>query len=202
MKTVIRTGVFETNSSSLHTLMIMSQDELSADRKSEKPKTRKFETITTKKDKLYLACGCCHEIFTREEYYLNYCSDDEARAEYFALKNHEVDPEEAYFSKYDFSYEVAIDHIVRVYCRLTGEDYDAVMQEVDSINKSGRACHMKFFDEGSLYDPDYDYMIITDLFYGSVDGIDRHIEAYFDDDKVVCYREFWNGIGFSDDDDD
>lgn len=225
MKTAVRIGVFETNSSSTHTLMIMSKDALEKDRKTEKPKTRKFNTLTSKKDKLYMACGCCYEMCPKEDVHLEYnCTDDYDKAAYLALKNHEKIVEEidldAYlelyapklqpcgedlyervYSKSDFSYEVAMDYIVGVYCRLTGEDYAAVMKEVDGKNKSGRACHMKFFDEGALYDEDWDYRLICDLFDGTPSEIDANIAAYFDDDKVLCYREFYGGVNFDEDDD-
>lgn len=202
MKTVIRIGVFETNSSSTHTIMIMSKDALAADLKSVKPKMRKFGQIKTKKDKLYLACGCCYELFPTEENCLQYENwDDEQKAQYFLLKNRDDIAADMDFAEYDFSYEIAIDFIVRIYCKLTGENYDAVIKNINKKNKSGRACHMKFFEEGALYDADSDYWVIAKMFDGKISDIEDKIESYFDDNRVVCYREFWNNIGWDDDDD-
>lgn len=224
MKKVIRLGVFETNSSSTHSLMMMPKEALETDENG-KPAKRKCGVITSKFDKLLMACGCCYEIFADERTHLQYnCTEEEDQKNYFALKNHEKIYEDITLEDYiaspycncrqvgedlfertydqrDFSYEVAIDYVVGVYCKLTGEDYDAVSKDILRRNKSGRACHMKFFEEGALYDADWDYRLICELFTGTIDDIECSVAAYFNDNYALCYREFYGGVNFDDDED-
>lgn len=236
MKTVKRTGVFETNSSSTHTLVLMSSDAYEEDKKLEKPKFRKYSVLKNLKDKFFMACGCCKELFLVEEYKVNTFWDDEMKETFFRIKKFfenrkggdisdcideefkvstsEDDGTEEefldiigdicdyiYISSYYITYDMAIELLVEVYCEITGEDVEEVTKNVNKINNSGRACHMKFFQEGALYDEQGDYRVIMDLFDGTVNEVKQQIKNYLDDGTVLCYREFWNGMHWNDDDD-
>lgn len=177
MKIVKRIGVFETNSSSTHTLALVSKQDYEADKSTAKPKYRKYNALTTKYDKLLMACGCCKELFDDNYNY----SDDSTRT---------------------LACEATISLFVRVYCNVTHEDYDKTFAQIMSTNRSGRACHMKFFYEGALYEADYDYMLFDDMVEGSLSTVLDRISRYFDDETLLLYREFYNGVGMYDDDDD
>lgn len=200
MKTVKRIGVFETNSSSIHSMSLVSRDALEEDAKAEKPKYAKYKRLTSKADKLYMACGCCHELYDDNGSY------DDAKdrvGDYATLLRHADDLEyycDTCCGEYDIKYGVAIELLVGVYCELTGEDFEKLRQSVLKINKSGRACHMRFFYEGALYDADSDYYMIDDMFLrGPISTIIKRIRKYFDDDNVLCCREYWNGMGYGED---
>lgn len=196
MKIAIRNGVFETNSSSTHTLTLVPKAEYD----SEKEEFKHFRTLTDKHDKLLMACGCCSEIFIEEKEIARYASwgdecEIERKKEYDEIKDALANGfgNEIYISHNNLYYELAMDFIVRVYCELTGDDRDKTYAEMDKINNSGRACHMKFFWEGSLYDPEYDYYLITELFVGDEADILANIRNYFNDDNLLCYSERYGG---------
>ena len=171
MKIVKRLGVFETNSSSTHTLTLVSKADYEADKATEKPKYRKYGVVATKEDKLLMACGCCYEIY-------------------------EDSPPSRWRPS---SCDRAIGWMVRAYCDLTGEDYDKTLAFVNATNHSGRACHMKFFSEGALYDADSDYRIIDDLLDHTKAKMTENMRRYFDDEVVLLYREYYAGVGWGDD---
>ena len=175
MKVAIRRGVFETNSSSTHTLALVTKEDYEADKELKKPKYRKFNVITSKRDKLLMACGCCAELFDEYEY-----SDG---------KNDLPTP-----------CEVAVGQFVQIYCELTGENYKSTYASINAKNKSGRACHMTFFSEGALYDAEYDYDLIDRLLDGN--NVEKKIREYFDDNNLLCYREVYGGLSWADIDDD
>lgn len=175
MKIVQRLGVFETNSSSTHTLALVSKKDYKADKASEKPKYLRYGVVATKEDKLLMACGCCKEICDDQ-----WCENEEDKAILARTK---------------------LGLFVDVYCKLTGDDYDKTYKMIDDINRSGRACHMKFFSEGALYDAEVDYMLIDDMLDGELDEVLAKIRRYFDDENVLLYREYYSGIGMYDDDD-
>lgn len=205
MKTVKRRGVFETNSSSTHTLTLISV----RDFKDDKERYQGKGIIFSKEDKLLMACGCCHELFVEEKQMAAYASwegDDqeyqiERKQGYDEVKNAiaEGRGDEIPMCHYTVYYEVAMSLLVRVYCELTGEDYDKTYKRVDKKNHSGRACHMKFFSEGALDDERMDYMLIDDLFDGTETEVLNAIRRYFSDDFALLYREYYAGIGMYDD---
>ena len=211
MKTVKRIGVFETNSSSTHTLSLVSKDVYEADKATEKPKYRRHAMIASKQDKLYMACGCCEELFLEEERMADYASwegDDqqyqiERKRDYDEVKNAlaEGRGDEIYMDVDNTYYEVAMGLIMRVYCELTGADYDKTYQTVDKKNHSGRACHMKFFREGALDDEQSHYLLFVNLLEGNESDVLNALRYYFDDANVLLYREFYAGVGMYDDDD-
>ena len=169
MKIAIRNGVFETNSSSTHTLTLVPKAEYD----SEMEKFKHCRALTDKHDKMLMACGCCSEIFVEEKEIARYASwgdeyNVERKKEYDEIKDALANGfgDEIYICYDNLYYELAMDFIVRVYCELTGENHDKTYAETVKINNSGRACHMKFFREGSLYDPEFDYCLITDWFSG------------------------------------
>lgn len=199
MKTVMRVGVFETNSSSVHTMTLKSRDDIAADGKEEKPKLAKHVKLADKKDKLYMACGCCKELYD------DYDQAEDADAYDFATLMQHADDPGFYYNDCkddnDVKYGVAIALLVGIYCELTGEDEKTLKAAILKENSSGRACHTRFFEEGALYSAESDYYIIDDLFWGSsLPAVVKHIRNYFDDDNVLCYREYWNGMGMFDDD--
>lgn len=181
MKIVVRRGVFETNSSSTHTLALVTKENYEADNELKKPKYRKFNVIATKRDKLLMACGCCVELFDTYDFL-------------------EKDVDSAYVGSLTTPCEIAVDQFVRIYCELTGEDYKSTYASIDAKNKSGRACHMNFFSEGALYDAEYDYELIDRLLDGN--NVENKIREYFDDSNLLCYREIYGGLGWADIDDD
>lgn len=200
MKTAIRERIFETNSSSTHTLTFVGREDYEEDKTSEAPRYRKYRVISDKKGKLWLACGCCHELFVREKDLKNYEDEEERIKECDLVKQCAADGKgDACFDHYSVYYETAIDLLVRVYCELTGEPFEQVHKKILRENDSGRACHMRFFSEGALYDERWDYGLIDDLFWGSLDDVLASIRGYFNDDYVVCYREFYQGIRPDDD---
>lgn len=198
MKMVQRTGAFETNSSSLHTLILTKKDKWE-EMKAEKPKYNNFTVLTDAKDKLYLACGCCTEIFSWEEY-----MSEEERAECEEMRMVFRKNIFEFYSPRDFSCELAVELLVRGYCNKAGEDFDTVLKEITEANTPDFPCHLRFFEEEELDEP-YGYYVIENLFLGGVlDGefaIMRNIADYFDEDNLLCYREYWNGIGYLDDQD-
>lgn len=198
MKTVKRIGVFETNSSSIHTMILVKRDFYEEDLRKEKPRYRKYEVIKSKEDKLYMACGCAWELFVPEKNYLNGLFGD--KEEFLANKQLMAEGVDVFLTQDDVSYEMAMQFIVTAYCEATNNNYESTLEKLDKKNRTGRACHMKFFEEGALLE--YDYELINDLFYGDVSEICAAIRAYFSDDNVLCYREFWNGLGYGLDDDD
>lgn len=209
MKTVVRNAVFETNSSSTHTLTLISKADYETDKAQAKPKYRRYNVISSKYDKLLLAAGCCYEMFVRQDY-IEECAkygdeDDVQRKKDYDELKYMLDVgagDQVVFTTDDFTYEMAMDMLVRVYCQLTGESYDAIYQKLDAQNRSGRACHMTFFYEGALDDAEWDYMTIYDLFiYSDENEALDNVRRYFDDDNVICYREFYQGIRRDDDDD-
>ncbi len=173
MKVVKRIGVFETNSSSTHSLSIVKSDMVN--------KNAKYGVITSKLDKLYMACGCAEEIYPQRD-------TDEVREAEERFANGE--------GVYDkLSYQTVIRLLVESYCKLTGEDFDTVHNAILKENKSGRACHMRFFEEGALYDADWDYMPFYKMFrYGTRDEIIAAVDLYFDDEYALMYGERYGGI--------
>ena len=210
MKTVKRIGVFETNSSSTHTLALVSKETYEADKSASAPKYRRHGVVAFKSDKLYMACGCCQELFVEEERIAEYASwegDDqqyqiERKQGYDEVKNALVEGRGDEIDMYvdNTYYEVAMGLIVRVYCELTGEDYDKTYKALDAKNHSGRACHMKFFSEGALDDEQWDYRLFVNLLEGSESDVLNALRYYFDDANVLLYREFYAGVGMFDDD--
>lgn len=187
MKAVKRIGVFETNSSSTHTLMLVPADGMG-------DKGDRYGVVATKYNKLLMACGCGYELFPDAKIMdEGYKYSDELREteEQFAAG-------EWIYGK--LTYQTTMALLVGEYCKLTGEDYDKTLAEVLRINDSGRACHMKFFSEGALYDEDYDYELILDLFRGTRSEVIAAIDAYFDDKYVLLYREYYGGVAWDDDD--
>lgn len=199
MKVVKRYGVFETNSSSTHSLIMIGAAEWKGTKDTGKRK--KYNALTSKKDKLYMAAGCCEELFRPEEYIMDYDSPSEKRACNRNKRKAKESPDD-FLDVNALSQELALEFIFEVYCKLTGNDYTAVKNEIEKKNKSGRACHMKFFDEGALYDERYDYALIYDLFSGSANEIRRNLEWYFSDDNVLLYLEYYQGYGAWDDDEE
>lgn len=184
MKTVRRIGVFETNSSSSHSLMLCSKDEAE---KMKKNKRKRYGFLTDIDDKFLMACGCCYEMFPEEKDRIKYASEaDKARREEISARL--KSGRNVTLTVDDVTYETALSFLTAVYCDITGKDKDATLAETDGINKSGRACHMKFLYEGSLTDPKSDYSAIYYMFDGDVGEIERHIRRYFGNDNVLCYR--------------
>lgn len=192
MKIVKRTGVFETNSSSTHSIILVAKEDL-----EKNPKVEKHHKLTSKKDKLMMACGCFYEIYEdnspyRDENQAYYDIDDELMKA-FVTKT-QTDPfADDYLTSDDLTCDTAIRLLVSVYCNLTGEDFDTVFNPIIEKNKSGRACHTLFFREGALYDTEFDYDLIDMLFVGPISKIIENIENYFDDGNVLCYLEYWQG---------
>lgn len=201
MKLVRRFGVFETNSSSTHTLVLVSLSDYNADKISQFPRYVKFGVAASKSDKLLMACGCCYELFATETQIANYAKSGD---EYDVERKRDCDEikdalkqgkgGDAELCHDNVYYEVAMGLLVRVYCELTGEDYAKIYARTDKKNHSGRACHMKFFSEGALDDEQYDYMLIDDLFDGNESEVLNNIRRYFDDGNVLLYREFYGGV--------
>lgn len=200
MKRVIRSGVFETNSSSTHTLTLISKKDYDADKSSAYPQYRTYGVVATKYDKLLMACGCCEEIFITEKQIDDYAENGD---EYCVNRKKEHDElkgllegglgETAYMRYRIMSYELSVGYIIRVYCELTGKSYDKTYDKIVH-NGSSRYLHMKFFSEGALYDAELDYAVICDLFTGNETDVLNNIRHYFDDDFVLLYREYYAGI--------
>lgn len=216
MKTTIRSKIFETNSSSTHTLALVSKSDYTADRAAPKPKFKRYVSLTDKYDKLLMACGCCHELFYDprpdddggrfDEFGIDpYCEDlDPGAAKTpltYARLAEDKELEHLYIMSSDVTYSFAIEILTGVYCSLTGKDQEHVKNTVNGNNKCGRACHMKFFEEGALYDAESDYYPIYRLFEGTVKTVLAAVRNYFDDDTVLCYREYYQGYGYGEDDD-
>lgn len=196
MKIVRREGVFETNSSSVHTLVLTEKENWE---KEADTKYKKYRVLTDAKDKLYMACGCCHELFPSEK------NATESRKEWYARLRELLKDESVYFTLYpeNVSCELAVEILVDVYCEKFGGDREKLAAQINAINNSGRGCHMKFFSEGALYDADSDYRLIEQLFYGAVRseewGFRPKIVDFFDNGKVLCCREYYQGIGYGED---
>lgn len=208
MKIVVRAGVFETNSSSTHNLVLVSKKDYETDKASEKPKFRHYGVLDNKEDKLLMACGCCEEMLLTEEK-INLCAsygDErsiERKNEYEEIKDliaHGLG-DCSYMWHGWISYEMAISFIARVYCELTGKDYGKTYDEIIH-NTEKRMLHMKFFDEGALNDSVLSYRIIADLFKGNENEVLNNIRRYFDDDNLLCYIEYFAGIHWDEIDDD
>lgn len=209
MKIVKRIGVFETNSSSTHTLTLVSKQDYEADKATAKPKYRKYGVVATKEDKLLMACGCCEEMFLTEEQINEYAGWGD---EYSVKRKEEYDEikrcianglgDSISFAGDDISYELAVSFAVRVYCELTGDNFDKKYDEIIH-NESQRYLHMKFFDEGALSEPKWDYLLIYDLFHWDESEMLDNLRHYFDDEFVLLYREcYGSGARLLDDDDD
>lgn len=208
MKIVKRRGVFETNSSSTHNLVLLSRKDYEADKAQKKPKYRNYGVLDSKEDKLRMACGCCEELFLTEEQMERYAihggeGNAANKKEYDEIKGFISNGYGDYvYMHYEvMSYELAVSFLARVYCELTGKNY---AKAYDGIihNTEKRSLHMKFFDEGALYDERWDYMIIADMFEGGESEVLNNIRRYFDDDKLLCYFEYFGGACWDDDDDE
>lgn len=208
MKIVRREGVFETNSSSTHNLVLLSKQAYEADKAQAKPKYRHYGVLDNKEDKLIMACGCCEELMATEEQIELYAREgDESSVErkktYDDIKEYLAygAGDRIYMWSGSISYELAVSFIVRVYCELTGADYGKKYDEIIH-NTEKRMLHMKFFDEGSLMDSYSDYFLIAELFEGDESEVLNNIRRYFDDDNLLCYIERYAGIYWDEEDDD
>lgn len=208
MKIVVREGVFETNSSSTHNLVLVSKKDYEADKAQKKPKYRHYGVLDNKEDKLRMACGCCDEMLVTEEDINRYASyggegNINRKKEYDEIKDYLTNGlgDYCYMWYGCISYELAVSLIARVYCELTGKNYDKTYDGIIH-NTEKRMLHMKFFDEGALNDSASSYMIIADLFQGDESEVLSNIRRYFDDDNVLCYIEYYAGIHWDEDDDE
>lgn len=190
MKRVVRYGVFETNSSSTHSLILLKRDTLAEDRKQEKPQYKRYALVESKHDKLYLACGCCAELYEDNQYYEGE-EIDEARRKF--AEGEDID----FFDT--MPYDIALRLIIEEYCKQTGDKYEVIAKEIDNYSKKNY-CHMKFFEYGALDSAEWDYDVIRRFFWGTEDDMRSKIAYYFEDDNILAYREFYCGIRPDDED--
>lgn len=191
MRTVKRVGVFETNSSSMHSMYLVSKDELQNDAVKEEYKN--YRRLENKEDKLLMACGCAHEIFPEEEEFLNRGHQGDVTYYKYAKPRLEAGMN-MYFDTRHVTYELASFLIVGVYCELTGKDFKTVLADIDGKNKSRkcRSTHFNFFEETALHEAEYDYGVIYRFFWeGFASDIRKKIAQYFSDDAFLMYNERW-----------
>lgn len=194
MKIVQRKGVFETNSSSTHTLILTTKDQWE---KEAQTKYKKYRVLSSPLDKLNMACGCCHELFPSEE------RSEKLKEICARVREHLHDEDDIFLYPHALSCELAVKILTDVYCRKYGGDSEDLQMRINAINSSGRACHMEFFSEGALYDPSSDYGVIEDLFYDAIhsgmSGVYQKIADYFDENNVLVCREYYQGVGYDED---
>lgn len=181
MKVVKRIGVFETNSSSTHSMVLLPKEEWQKDCQKKEPKYRDYYVLDDPKDKLYMACGCCEELFDSE-----LAASQKRKESYAKVRKAIKDGDEIWLEPDSFSWQLAVEFFVKVYCDMFGEEYTTLLNQIIEENKSGRPCHMRFFCDGALRDAIDDYGEIYSLFYGDPRTT---IEYYLSKNNVLVCRE-------------